>query len=91
MGKTLIAVANANMPPETHGRRCCKNQNPSSIIASRTRLGWPRSNISKTKEIVAIAGSAASHGPGTRPDPVIAFESCAVIHHAAALRTHKQI
>jgi len=36
-----------------------------------------------------MAGNAANHGSATLPDPVIALESCAVIHHATALRTDK--
>jgi len=59
-------------------------------MASRMRLGCPRSNMSKTNVTVTIAGSAASHGPGLLSDPLIAFESCAVIHHAVALRMDKQ-
>src|ERR1700733_14380992 len=83
-GKTLIAVASANMLPAIHGRSCCSSQNPYSIIASSTRLGWPRSNMSNTKDIVTKPGSAHSHGPGVRAEPVIALEKAAVIHHAAA-------
>src|SRR5689334_4452511 len=85
MGKTLIAVASANMLPEAHARPCCSHQKPRSIMASSTRLGWPRSNISNTNDIVRTDGSAAIHGSGALPNPVMAFESCAVIHHAATL------
>ena len=41
--------------------------------------------MSKTKVMVTKPGSASSHGPGFRPDPVIACENCAVIHHATTL------
>ena len=88
-GKTLIAVASANMLPAAHGRPFCSHQNPSSIIASRTRLGWPRSNMSNTNVTVMKPGSAASHGPAILSDPVIALESWLVIHHAAALRNDR--
>ena len=39
---------------------------------------------------VAKPGKENSHGPGVRPDPVIACESCAVIHHATAFSTDRQ-
>jgi hypothetical protein len=90
-GKTLIAVASANMLPAVHGRPCCSSQNPNSIKASRTRFGCPRSNMSNTKVIVTKPGSANSHGPGVRPEPAIACESCAVIHHATALKSDRII
>ncbi len=47
--------------------------------------------MSNTKVTVAKAGNAASHGPGIRPEPVIALENCPVIHHATALRTDRQV
>ena len=47
--------------------------------------------MSKTNVTVTIPGNAASHGPGVLPAPVIAFESCAVSHHAAAFKRHKEI
>src|SRR3954453_15949578 len=84
-GKTFIARPTANMLPAPHGRPCCSHQNPNSIIASSTRFGWPRSNMSNTNVMVTKPGNAASHGPGILPKPVIAFESWLVIHHAAAL------
>ena len=77
------------MLPAIQGRPCCSNQNPISIIASRSRFGCPRSNMSNTKVMVMKPGNANSQGPGVRPDPVIAFENCAVIDHAAALRTDR--
>src|SRR3954471_22270137 len=90
-GKTLIAVASANMLPAIHGRSCWSNQKPNSIIASNKRLGCPRSNMSKTNEIVTKPGSANNQGPGVRPKPDMACENCAVIHHAAALTADKQM
>ena len=90
-GKTLIAVASANMLPAIHGRSCCSNQNPNSIMAKRTRFGCPRSNISNTEDIVTKPGRANSHGPGVRPDPVIALENCAVIHHATTLSADRHV
>ena len=46
--------------------------------------------MSKTKVMVTKPGSANSHGPGVRPDPVIALESCAVIHHATTFSSDRQ-
>ena len=85
-----MAVASANMLPAIHGRACCNSQKPYSIIASSIRLGWPRSNWSKMKVMVAKLGSANSHGPGIRPDPVIALDNWPTIHHAAALSSDRQ-
>src|SRR3984893_12099249 len=79
------------MLPAIQGRPCCSSQNPNSIIASRTRLGCPRSNMSNTNVTVTKPGSANSHGPGIRPDPVIALENCALIHQATALNSERQI
>ncbi len=90
-GKTLIAVASANMFPAIHGRACCSSQKPYSMMANRTRLGWPRSNMSKTKVTVRNAGSANSQGPGIRPEPVIALDSCAVIHQATMFNSDRQL
>ena len=45
--------------------------------------------MSKTNVTVAKAGSANSHGPGIFPEPVIALENCAVIHHATALNADR--
>ena len=45
--------------------------------------------MSKTKEIVTKPGSANSQGPGILPDPVIAFDNCAVIHHATAFKNDR--
>ncbi len=41
--------------------------------------------MSNTKVTVTIPGNASSQTPGLRPDPVIACENCAVIHHATTL------
>ena len=46
--------------------------------------------MSNTKVMVTKPGSASSHGPGLRPDPVIACENCAVIHHATTLSNARQ-
>ena len=59
------------------------------IVLTADVLGPEIFGNGKTKEIVTIAGNAANHGSGTLPDPVIALESCAVIHQATALRTDK--
>ncbi len=42
--------------------------------------------MSNTKVTVTMAGSASSHGPGLRPDPVMALESMPVYHHATTFR-----
>ena len=47
--------------------------------------------MSNTNVTVTKPGSANSHGPGVRPDPVIALENCAVIHHATALKADRQV
>ena len=85
-----MAVASANMLPAIQPRWSRSSQKPYSISASSTRLGWPRSNMSNTKVTVTKPGSASSHGPGLRPDPVIACENCAVIHHATTLSNDRQ-
>src|SRR5665213_3062485 len=87
-----MAVASANMLPAIHGRFCCSSQKPYSITASRTRLGWPRSNMSKTNVIVTNPGSANNQGPGIFPEPVIALDNCPVIHQATTLNAdrHRQ-
>ena len=47
--------------------------------------------MSNTNVMVTKPGSANSHGPGILPDPVIALENCAAIHHATMLSSDRQI